>query len=70
MLTPLYIGEISAPESRGALLALDQLGIVRRIFPYDLLLFHLVIQVFGVVVGFWFGFLTRSCTLKNAPFCS
>ncbi|KAF8588878.1 MFS monosaccharide transporter [Ramaria rubella] len=43
MLSPLYIGEISAPESRGALLALEQLGIV-----------------LGVVLGFWFGFLTRS----------
>ncbi|KAF8484366.1 MFS monosaccharide transporter [Gautieria morchelliformis] len=43
MLSPLYIGEIGAPESRGALLALEQLGIV-----------------FGVVIGFWFGFLTRS----------
>lgn len=34
MLTPLYIGEIGAPESRGALLALDQLGIVRHTFLY------------------------------------
>ncbi|KAF8515372.1 MFS monosaccharide transporter [Hysterangium stoloniferum] len=43
MLSPLYIGEIGAPETRGALLALEQLGIV-----------------LGVVLGFWFGFFTRS----------
>ncbi|KIJ51211.1 hypothetical protein M422DRAFT_58818 [Sphaerobolus stellatus SS14] len=43
MLSPLYIGEISAPETRGALLALEQLSIV-----------------IGVVLGFWFGYLTRS----------
>jgi len=37
MLSPLYIGEIAAPETRGALLALEQLSIVRfklDIFSY------------------------------------
>jgi len=42
MLCPLYMAEISPPEFRGSLLALEQFSIV-----------------FGVVVGFWAGFLTR-----------
>ncbi|KAI6043445.1 general substrate transporter [Pisolithus marmoratus] len=45
MLSPLYMAEISSPELRGSLMALEQLAIV-----------------FGVVFGFWSGFLTR-----NAP---
>ena len=43
MLSPLYMAEISSPETRGSLLALEQLSIV-----------------FGCVVGFWTGFLTRN----------
>lgn len=41
MLAPLYIGEIGAPESRGALLALEQLSIVSR-FPYKILKCYMV----------------------------
>ncbi|KAF8317607.1 general substrate transporter [Clavulina sp. PMI_390] len=43
MLSPLYMSEISPPEFRGSLLALEQLSIV-----------------FGVVLGFWLGFFTRT----------
>ncbi|KAL4079104.1 general substrate transporter [Scleroderma citrinum] len=43
MLSPLYMAEISPPELRGSLMALEQLTIV-----------------FGVVFGFWTGFLTRN----------
>ncbi|KAH7921651.1 general substrate transporter [Leucogyrophana mollusca] len=43
MLSPLYMAEISPPELRGSLMALEQLAIV-----------------FGVVCGFWTGFLTRA----------
>lgn len=43
MLSPLYMAEISPPELRGSLMALEQLAIV-----------------FGVVFGFWTGFLTRN----------
>lgn len=69
MLCPLYIGEIGAPESRGALLTLEQLGIV--CFYSHIVSVpkpHIMRQVLGVVVGFWFGFLTRSCTSTNVSF--
>lgn len=44
MLSPLYIGEISAPESRGALLALEQLGIVSNDLPMPFPLAHSLIR--------------------------
>ena len=51
MLSPLYMAEISPPELRGSLMALEQLAIV-----------------FGVVFGFWTGFLTRNSGSSRSLF--